>query len=205
MSRFKSLIGLPAAAALAATVLFSGGAPVAAADVSTITVHHRLCPTDQVINDYFADCHDNLVGQSFEFTVEYSGGSDTFSTNASTSNGSVDVPAGDVELYGGVPGEFAETYVYCSIDQAAIDLVSTAKGVSFEAPAGEVVCDWFNTPIDLSGGGDTDDDDDKGPVTQLPSTGVGAGSDNALNLALIALMSGAGAMGAATALRRRTA
>lgn len=203
MSRIKSLITIPAAAALAATVLFGGGLSASAADVSTITVHHRLCPTDQVIDDYFTDCHDNLVGQSFEFTVEYDGGADTFATGAATSDGSIDVPAGEVELYGGVPGEFAETFVYCSQDQTEIALTATAKGVSFEAPAGDVVCDWFNTPIDLSGDGG-DDDDDGEPVTSLPNTGVGAAGSTS-DTALIGLLAGFGAVGAAAMLRRRGA
>lgn len=205
MSRIKSFITVPAAAALAATVLFGGGFSAAAAGTTTITVHHRLCPTDQTIDDYFTDCHDSLVGQSFEFTVESTGGTETFATGAGTSDGGVSVTAGEVELYGGVPGEFAETFVYCSQDQVGINLTSTDKGVSFAAPAGEVVCDWFNTPIDLSGGdsGD-DDDDDGGPVTSLPNTGIGS-TGGASNTALLALLSGIGTIAAASALRRRNA
>jgi hypothetical protein len=205
MSRVRSLITVPAAAALAATVLFGGGFTASAADVSTITVHHRLCPTDQTITDYFTDCHDNLVGQSFDFTVDYDGGSETLTTGAATSDGSVDVPVGEVEIYGGVPGEFAETFVYCSQDQVGIDLVSTDKGVSFDAPAGEVVCDWFNTPVDLSGGDNgNDDDDDEGPVTSLPNTGSGP-VGGTTDTTLFALLAGLGTIGAATVLRRRTA
>jgi hypothetical protein len=201
MSRIGSLVTVPAAAALAVTILFGGGSPASAADEATITVHHRLCPTDQTINDYFTDCHDNLVDQSFAFTVEYDGGSETFETDAATSDGSVSVPAGEVELFGGVPGEFAETFVYCSQDQVGIDLTSTGMGVSFDAPAGEVVCDWFNTPIDLSGG---DSGNDDGPVTSLPNTGVGP-AGGASSTALIAIMTGFGTIAAASALRRRNA
>ncbi len=192
--------------ALAATI-FSGTAGVSAADETTITVHHRLCPTDQVINDYFTDCHDNLVGQSFGFTIYHTGGTTELTTDAGTSDGSATVDAGEVEISGGVPGEFAETFVYCSQDGVGIDLVSTDIGVGFDAPAGEVVCDWFNTPVDLSGNGGDDDDDDgsTGGVTQLPNTGNGIAGTSG-NESLLLLIAGLGAAGlGSVALRARRA
>lgn len=164
---------------------------------STITIHHRLCPGGYAGADYFGDCHDRLADQSFEFTVESAGGPDTQSTDAATGNVTFSVASGSVEIYGGVPGEFADTFVYCSRDDVAVDLTSMAKGVSFDAPEGDYVCDWYNTPVDLSGGG-SEDDDDTGTddVTDLPNTGVGPAASSsmvAVLLAMVALAIGGGA------------
>lgn len=202
----KSLLMVPAIATLAAALFLGNALTASAGGETTITVHHRLCPTDQPIDDYFTDCHDNLLDQSFEFTVEHSGGSDTFATDADTSDGSITVPAGEVELFGGVPGEFAKTFVYCSQDQVGIDVSATDKGVSFDAPAGDVVCDWFNTPIDLRGDDDEEDEDADGgdAVTTLPNTGVGRGEDDP-STALIALLTGSGAIAFVASMRRRIA
>jgi hypothetical protein len=205
MSRIKLFLAVPMAFAIVLAVLAVGGSRVAAGGETTIIVHHRLCPTDQTIDDIFEDCHDGLVGQSFEFTVESSAGQTTFVTDAATSEGSVTVPAGDVELWGGVPGEFATTFVYCSQDQVALDLADTDFGVSFTAPDGEVVCDWYNTPIDLSGDDDdgaANDDDDTGTVAQLPNTGVGRNSGTP-GTALMALLTGVATVGAAGVLTLR--
>jgi hypothetical protein len=206
MKRAKILIAGPIALALALAIHVGGTPQASAADESPVTIHHRLCPTDQTVDDVFEDCHDGLVGQSFAFTVDSSAGEQTFETDAATSNGSITVPAGEVEIWGGVPGEFATTFVYCSQDQVALDVTPTSMGVSFEAPAGEVICDWYNTPEDLSGGGSDDgnDDEDGGTVTALPNTGVGPAGGASVN-ALIAVITGLGTIGLALALPRRRA
>ena len=207
MKRVRFLLVVPFALALAMAVMTGGSAGATVEGNSTITVHHRLCPTDRAIDDVFEDCHDGLVGQSFEFTIDSSDGEEVFATDAATSNGSVSVPAGVVELWGGVPGEFATTFVYCSQDQVALELTETAFGVSFVAPEGEVVCDWYNTPVDLSGGSDDDDDgdddEDDEPVTQLPNTGVGP-AGGASGTALIAVMTAIGVIGAASVMTQRS-
>jgi hypothetical protein len=176
-----------------------------AQEASSITIHHRLCPGGYTGGDYFTDCHDQLAGQSFEFTVESGGGIETLSTDAATGNVTFSVVPGGVEIYGGVPGEFAETFVYCSQDQVALELSETAKGVAFDALAGEVVCDWYNTPIDLSGDGDGDSSGDDGGevVTELPNTGAGAmasGSGSLMAMLLPGLLTliGAGTLGLRT-------
>jgi hypothetical protein len=203
MFRMRSILTVPAVAAFAGTILIGSAPQASAQETSTITIHHRLCPTDKAVTDYFADCHDHLVGQSFEFTVEGEGGTETFTTDAATSNGSVSVAPGTIEIFGGVPGEFADTFVYCSQDQVALDLTTTDKGVSFDAPAGEVVCDWYNTPIDLSGNGGGSGDE-VGEPTTLPNTGVGPAA-GASGTALFALLTALGTVAAASVLplRRR--
>jgi hypothetical protein len=204
LTRIRVLLAAPVVIAIALAVLVVGASQASAEGDSTIVVHHRLCPTDQTIDDVFEDCHDNLLGQSFEFTISSCAGEQTFTTDAATSNGSVTVPAGEVEFWGGVPGEFASKFVYCSQDQVALELTETAIGVSFAASEGEVVCDWYNTPIDLSGGDDDSDGDNGGTVTQLPNTGVGP-ADGASDMAMIALLTGVAAVGAAgvASLRRQ--
>lgn len=192
MNNVRKLIATGTFALLSVATLFGGAASVSAGGGdSTITIHHRLCPTDVTVTDYFAQCHDLLVGTALGFSLESSSDSQTVSTDLATSNATFVTTPDTVEISGGVPGEFATTFVYCSQDQVAIPVTTTAIGVSFDAPAGEVVCDWYNTPIDLSGGGSDDDDD----VVQLPNTGAGMGGaeSSALYLALLLGLSTVGA------------
>jgi len=208
MFRIRTMAVASAMGLSLVAALMSGAPGASAINETTITIHHRLCPTDQVINDYFADCHDGLLEQSFEFTIEHDGGTTVLTTDAGTSEGSANVFAGEVEIYGGVPGEFADTFVYCSQGGAGLDLVNTDRGVRFEAWDGdEIVCDWYNTPIDLSGNGGNGDDDggSTGGVTQLPNTGNGV-SGTTGNESLLLLIAGLGAAGlGSVALRSRRA
>jgi hypothetical protein len=197
MNNVRRLIATGTFALLSVATLFGGAASVSAGETSTIAIHHRLCPTDVAVTDYFAQCHDELVGTALDFSLESSSDSQTLATNLATSNVTFVTTPDTVEISGGVPGEFAKTFVYCSQDQVALPMTTTDIGVSFDAPAGEVVCDWYNTPIDLSGNGDDDD------VDQLPNTGAGvtAVQSSALYFALLLGLSTAGAASLA-AIRR---
>jgi hypothetical protein len=202
MNRVRSIVATGSFALVAAASLLVGAPGASAADVSTITIHHRLCPTDAAITDYFAQCHDNKVGTVLGFTLTSDTDDQTVETDLATSNVVIETDPGVVEISGGVPGEFAKTFVYCSQDGEGIEVSTTDIGVSFDAPAGEVVCDWYNTPEDLSGGGGDDDDDDNGGVTQLPNTGAGSISSDSTEL-YVGLLIGLGTIGAASVLAGR--
>ncbi len=196
MNGIRSIVAAGSFVLLSAATLLSGASSASAADVSTITIHHRLCPTDVAITDYFAQCHDNLVGTALGFTLTSDSDDQTVETDLATSNATFTTTPGTVEISGGVPGEFAKTFVYCSQDGEGIDVTTTGIGVSFDAPAGELVCDWYNTPEDLSGNGDNDDDDDGG-VTTLPNTGIGGAGSGSSEM-FTGLLIGLGTIGAAS-------
>lgn len=203
MTGIRSLVATGTFGLLAVVALFGGAPGASAGEVSSITIHHRLCPIDQTITDYFAQCHDELVGTALGFTLESDSDSQTVETDVTTSNVTIETTPDTVEIFGGVPGEFATTFVYCSQDQVEIDVTATGMGVSFDAPAGEVVCDWYNTPIDLRGDGDGDGDSaGNGGVTTLPNTGVGIVGSDSSGL-FLALLSGLGAAGAVSMIARR--
>ncbi|MGH2604619.1 MAG: LPXTG cell wall anchor domain-containing protein, partial [Dehalococcoidia bacterium] len=122
-------------------------------------------------------CHGNPQTSGLEFFI------DGPVADSGPTDGAGDVtfgalPAGTYEISGGVPGEFADTFVYCSINEDpnnVIPVTGTAIGVSIDVAEGAaVICDWYNIPIDLSGNGDGDDDDDT--ATTLPNTGAGVSS-----------------------------
>jgi hypothetical protein len=193
MDGIRALVATVSIALIAAATLVTGAPEASAGAASTITIHHRLCPTDVAITDYFTQCHDNLADQSFAFTLQSDSDDQTVESDAATGNATIVTTPDTVEIFGGVPGEFAKTFVYCSQDGTGIDVATTGMGVSFDAPAGEIVCDWYNTPIDLSGNGGTDN----GGVTALPNTGIGPnGSDSTELFALLFL--GLGVVATAT-------
>ncbi len=177
--------------------------PAAAQDdgTSTITIHNRLCPTEYGGDDVFADCHGNPQDSNLEFTID-GPVSDTAATDDEGDITFGDLPGGTYEISGGVPGEFADTFVYCSEDddQSNVLLQSSDPVVSLELPDDTAVtCDWYNTPLDLSG---DDDDTDDGPT--LPNTGAGTAGTTAGMTALLLLAVGSASAVLGVSLRRRT-
>ena len=181
-------------------------------DTASITVHQRLCGEDYEGGSPFDECHDVLVGDSYEFTIN-GPVNETAATDATTGNVTFeDLPAGAYELLGGVPGEFVEKEIYCSDissgEAVALTLTETANGIEVDVAAGaEVVCDVYEHPIDLSGedpddGDDDGDDDDDEPVKELPNTGAGMVATGGVGLGFLLTALGAGASG--LALRRRS-
>jgi hypothetical protein len=157
-----------------------------------------LCPTGYTGSTIFADCHGNPQDSHLEFTID---GPST-ATAATDDDGNVtfaSLAAGTYNISGGVPGEFASTVVYCSVDEDPETLFApteTDTGVSVDLAAGsDVICDWYNIPEDLSG--------NTGGTTTLPNTGAGVSSaDGNSNVALYGFMFAALGM-TAFAMRKR--
>ncbi|MGH2531053.1 MAG: hypothetical protein ACRDJW_01990 [Thermomicrobiales bacterium] len=172
--------GLAMLLALFGATISTGSAQPA---LSSITIHNRICPVEFAGDDLFGDCHGNPRTSGLEFFIDgpVADGGPTDGAGNITFG---DLPAGTYEISGGVPGEFADTFVYCSINEDpnnVLPVTGTVMGVSIDVPAGvAVVCDWYNIPIDLNGDGDGDDDDgeeDDTPPAKLPSTGSGVTGD----------------------------
>jgi hypothetical protein len=182
--RFGAVFGL--LVALLASTVAVGSAQDGG---SSLTIHNRLCPVEYSGDDVFGDCHGNPQDAGLEFAID----GPVSDAGATDGNGDITfggLPAGTYNISGGVPGDFASTVVYCSVEddpENMLEVTSTATGVSVDLPeATNVVCDWYNIPFDLKGDdGGTDDDgtDDGGtttPPTTLPATGAGtaAGESN---------------------------
>jgi hypothetical protein len=142
----------------------------------SITIHNRICPTGYTGSALFADCHGNPQTDHLDFTIA---GSGELQTQATDDNGNVTFQTnpGSYNISGGVPGEFASTVVYCSVNGDQVPATQTDTGYSVTVPDGEdVICDWYNIPEDLSG--------NNGGTTTLPNTGVGAVAASDSNLPL---------------------
>jgi hypothetical protein len=201
-----------AAGLLLALGLVIGGAGAAGAQDggTSLTIHQRLCGEDYQGGSPWDECHDVLVGDSYEFSI--SGPVDaTDSTDAATGNVTFDgLTAGTYAVIGGVPGEFSVKEVYCSDSNTgeALAVTATTNGFSVAVADGAaVVCDVYEHPVDLRGEDPDDDDDDANgdddePVTELPNTGAGMVATGASGLGLLLTALGAGVSG--LALRRRS-
>jgi LPXTG-motif cell wall-anchored protein len=187
------------------TIGAAGSIAAQGADTASLTVHQRLCGEDYQGGNPFEECHDVLVGDSYDFTIDGPVAA-TAATDAATGNVTFnDVPAGSYEVYGGVPGEFSVKEVYCSDiasgEAVALTVTETDMGFQVDVTAGaEVVCDVYEHPVDLSGE-DPDDGDDE-PVTELPNTGAGMTSTESVGIGLLLAALGLGTSG--VALRRRS-
>lgn len=179
------------------------------AQESSLTIHHRLCGDNYKGGDPFVECHDYPVGTALDFTID-GPISNSGLTDAATGNLTFAVPAGTYVVSGGVPGEFSNAQVYCSDANTgdAVNVADAATGVSVEVPSGAaVVCDWYEFPENLRGDETPTPTTPvvtttPKPVTQLPSTGAGAGNGVSDELMLAA---GAAAVvgGLGIAARRR--
>lgn len=205
-------VGVARLAAGFALVLAVLAATAAAASAtvephSALTIHNRICPVEYNGNDLFGDCHDNPQTSNLEFSIDGA----TPGSGATDANGNItfsELKPGPYNISGGVPGEFASTQVYCSIDydpDTVIAVTPTATGVSIVLPENNsVTCDWYNIPFDLRGDvGDDDDDDDTTGVTTLPSTGAGGTATEATDGWLIAGAAFLAMCGLAVVSRRR--
>lgn len=191
---------------MALLLLFSASwIPSVNAQSSTaLTVHARVCPTDQIPVDFFATCHDDPIADLEFFADDVSAG-----TTGSDGNLAIDVAGDSVALSGGVPGEFARNFIYCSdnADQSIeVEFAEVAAGTSVTVPVGSAgtTCDWYVVPFDLSGNEPTPTPDDDDEVTQLPNTGSGYMEGVATEgMLAVAGMLAATVMMAAVALRRK--
>lgn len=153
---------------------------------TSLTVHHRLCGDNYKGGDPFVECHDVLVGTSFDFTID-GPVTETLATDVATGNVTfADIPAGTYNLYGGIPGEFSTQNIYCSDANTGegIDVSPAQMGVGVTVPDGAaVVCDVYEFPENLSGqtptpapAQPTSTPKPNSTVTTLPSTGAGDNS-----------------------------
>jgi hypothetical protein len=190
----------------------------------TLTIHNRICPVGYTGTSFYEDCHDNPQTSNLEFNLIVDG--DIGVAHGTTDDaGNVtftDLPPDTYVMHGGVPGEFVDAVVYCSIEgiDGSGQLAPETEFGGFvlatnpNALGWHYICDWYNIPIDLSGGestptptpvaGDDGDDDEDEEVTDLPNTGTGSVADTNTNIALYGLGLGFLALGVtAIAIRRR--
>jgi len=175
---------------------------------TSLTVHHRLCGDNYNGGDLFTECHDVLVGQSFDFTID-GPVTETAATDASTGNVTFsDIPAGTYNLFGGIPGEFSNQTIYCSDSNTGDALTATPNGmgVDVDVPEGAAaVCDVYEFPEDLSGNTPTPEATAPAtvtatatatqPVSTLPGTGAGTGVSKGTDEALWLVIPAAFALG----------
>jgi hypothetical protein len=208
MKRATLLVRLTAGLGLMIGLLALSVAGAGAQAGATITIHNRICPGGFDPNSggdaFFSECHGTPPDPALGFAIT---GGATLETDAEGNVVFDGLAAGTYEISGGVPGEFAETVVYCSdADDVSVawPFEFTGIGIAITVAEGDnVVCDWYNIPIDLSG---NPTPSPTKPTTTLPNTGAGVGS-NESDLgqlpAVLALAVGAGA--AYLGLRRRFA
>jgi len=204
----KLIRSLVALGVLTALLSFVPGA--GAQDAPTLTVHARTCPTSEEPDDFFATCHGNPVAD-----IEFFDGSTSIGTTGADGNLIYDLgAAGSVDLNGGVPGEFARNFIYCSsnADQSTVvDFVFVEAGTSVSVDVSEsgTTCDWYVVPEDLSGNTPTPAPNatstPTGGVSQLPNTGSGPSNDstNWMLLALIVAALGLASTGVVSVVRAR--
>ncbi len=155
MNRFISRVGV--LAALLFTLGLISATPVGAAqtaDTATITIHNRICPEGFSGPDYYGTCHDTAPNPGLPFFI--SGPESASATTDSSGNVTfTGLTPGDYAVSGGVPGEFASVNYFCAGADAltvAYPFTATATGITVALTAGaNIICDWYNTPIDLSG------------------------------------------------------
>jgi hypothetical protein len=208
MKRATRLVRLTAGLGLMIGLLAVGVAGVGAQAGATITIHNRICPggfdPNSSGDSFFNECHGTPPDPALGFIIT---GGEALNTDAEGNVVFGGLAAGTYEISGGAPGEFAETVVYCSnADDVSVawPFEFTGIGIAITVAEGDnVVCDWYNIPIDLSG---NPTPAPTKPTTSLPNTGAGVSADerNLWQLpATVALVVGAGA--AYLGLRRRFA
>ncbi len=180
--------------------------PIGGSSDATLTIHARTCPDSNVPDDFFATCHANATAN-----IEFFDGTASIGTTGVDGNLVFDLrSAGSVDLNGGVPGEFARNFLYCSsnADQTTVlDFRSVEAGTSATVDVSDTgtTCDWYIVPENLSGITPTPAPTAPGGATQLPNTGVGTqdGTTSWLLIALILAAFGVAGVGAVSAVRVR--
>jgi hypothetical protein len=207
MQRATLLVRLTAGLGLMIGLFAFAVAGAGAQTAATITIHNRICPggfdPDSGGDEFFAECHDTAPDPALGFILT---GGAALETDAEGNVVFDGLAAGTYEISGGAPGEFAETVVFCSdADDVSVawPFVFTGIGISVTVAAGDnVVCDWYNIPIDLSGAPTPT----KAPTTSLPNTGTGVSGDDGGLGALPFALALVGVVGVAyVGLRRRFA
>ncbi len=123
-----------------------------------IEVHNRICPGEREFGgDHFAECHETVPDPGLPFTIMTTDGT-VLDEDVTDANGNVyftGLAGGTYTISGGVPGEFADVAVYCSVaadggTRQPFTAVPTGIQLTIDADD-RVVCDWYNVPYDLRG------------------------------------------------------
>jgi len=158
MARFAVSRGLVGFFVLVAAALFGvafpGQADAAQAGGAGLTIHNRICPTGFAGPDYYDTCHDTTPNPGLPFSLTGPEIGEA-TTDAAGNVDFVDLTPGTYTVSGGVPGEFADVTYFCArraTPAVAFPFTVVTTGISVTLAAGDdVVCDWYNSPIDLSG------------------------------------------------------
>ena len=164
---------------LAALFLMASQAQMSSAQVAgSLEIHKRVCPADATGN-VFDDCHDTPPSQLVSFSVD---GGAAVAVDASGNVTFTGLAAGahTVTEVEGIPLEFVNMRVFCSVEGDAVGAVEVATdGPNFTvtlADGDQMICDVYNIPIDLSGLTPTPATTAVATATppiQLPNTGSG--------------------------------
>jgi hypothetical protein len=120
----------------------------------TLELHKRVCPAGAPTTSIFDECHGTPPSQEVSFSVD--GGAPV----AVDEEGNVifiGLAPGSHQVteIEGIPLEFVELRVYCSVRGSGLDAFeTTTDGPTFTVeigPAEDVVCDIYNIPVNLSG------------------------------------------------------
>ncbi len=125
---------------------------------ASVEVHLAACPVGYDGSSWYADCHDNGVGD-MQFTLTGPAGEQTGTTVVERTPGPgivnfTSLPAGDYTLAGGPPQDFGSVVLYCSDPATSTEIPTTfANGMgSFSVAENQsVVCDWYFIPENASG------------------------------------------------------
>ena len=153
-------------------------------ETGTLTIYKATCPPGYADDEYFRDCFANATaGVVFAAAIAGGHGVPTRYEATTDANGfaSFELPPGPYAVEEDVPGEFADSFVYCSAGGQRVETGVSADRSRFVVTvrAGvDVRCDYYNLPFDLRGETPT-----AAPtvaaaratatVVTLPSTGAG--------------------------------
>lgn len=122
---------------------------------SSVEVHLALCPANYDGSSWYADCHDEGIGE-MPFTLTGPNGELTAETVVERTPGPGIVrfnalPAGDYVLAGGPPQDFGSVFLYCSDPATNTEIETTFEGGMGNFTLAEnqsIVCDWYFVPDD---------------------------------------------------------
>jgi|GEM_PF-5477311 len=150
----RGLVSVVLVAVALLGVASPGQARAVQTDGARLTIHNRICPTGFTGPDFYGTCHDTAPDPGLPFSITGpESASGTTDANGDVTFGGL-MP-GSYTVSGGVPGEFADVTYFCArraTPSVSFPFSVVATGISVTlADTDDVVCDWYNSPIDLSG------------------------------------------------------
>lgn len=128
----------------------------AVVSAGSIEVHNRVCPPESEGQPAFDACHGNVPEAGLPFTFA---GPITLEgvTNAEGNVGFGNLPEGTYAITADATAGFADRFVYCSVgtaetsNEAPIAVEYVTGGIQIDLPAAtNVICDWYDYPIDTA-------------------------------------------------------